>query len=166
MQNKINGRIWLLGDDIDTDVIYPGKYLPIIVAEEMALHALEGYDPEFPKKIQPGDVIVAGKNFGCGSSREQAATCLKFAGIAAIVAKSYSRIFFRNAINQGLPLLTSDLVESGVKEGDEAEIDFAQGVIRCRGVVKNFPSLPDSVMDILREGGLIPAVRKSLGIDA
>nr|MBC8491321.1 3-isopropylmalate dehydratase [Candidatus Neomarinimicrobiota bacterium] len=112
MQNKITGRIWKLGDDIDTDVIFPGKYLPIIVAEEMAAHALEGYDPEFPKKIRIGDIIVAGKNFGCGSSREQAATCLKFAGIAVIIAKSYSRIFFRNAVNQGLPLLTSDLVDS------------------------------------------------------
>ena len=88
MQNKITGRLWKLGDDIDTDVIYPGKYLPIITAEDMAEHALEGYDPEFPKKIQEGDIIVAGKNFGCGSSREQAATCLKFAGIAVIIAKS------------------------------------------------------------------------------
>ena len=164
MQNKIKGRIWVLGDDIDTDVIYPGKYLPIIVAEEMALHALEGYDPEFPQKIQKGDIIVAGKNFGCGSSREQAATCLKFAGLAAIAAKSYSRIFFRNAINQGLPLLTSDLVDE-VKEGEEIEIDFSSGEINYPGGVKTFPALPDSVMDILREGGLIPAVRKSLGIE-
>ncbi|MBC8277362.1 MAG: 3-isopropylmalate dehydratase [FCB group bacterium] len=163
MQNKIRGRIWVLGDDIDTDVIYPGKYLPIIVAEEMALHALEGYDPEFPNKIQPGDIIVAGKNFGCGSSREQAATCLKFAGLAAIAAKSYSRLFFRNAINQGLPLVTSDLADE-VHEGDEIEIDFSSGEINYSGGVKTFPALPDSVMDILREGGLIPAVRKSLGI--
>jgi len=164
MQNLISGRIWKLGDDIDTDVIYPGKYLPIIVAEEMALHALEGYDPQFPKKIQKGDIIVAGKNFGCGSSREQAATCLQTAGIAAIIAKSYSRIFFRNAVNQGLPLLTSNLVEF-IAEGDVITIDFPQGTITYpKGEVK-FPALPESVMDILREGGLIPAVRKSLGMD-
>ena len=163
MQNIIKGRIWVLGDDIDTDVIFPGKYLPIIVAEEMAAHALEGYDPEFPKKINKGDIIVAGKNFGCGSSREQAATCLKYAGIAAITAKSYSRLFFRNAINQGLPLITSDLVDE-VSEGEEITIDFSAGKVSCGDKVKSFPSLPDSVMDILREGGLIPAVRKSLGI--
>ena len=163
MKNIITGRIWKLGDDIDTDVIYPGKYLPIIVADEMAEHALEGYDPEFPAKIQEGDIIVAGKNFGCGSSREQAATCLKFAGIAAVIAKSYSRIFFRNAINQGLPLLTSDLVED-VKEGDQITIDFAEGTIVYPGGQKSFPALPPSVMDILNEGGLIPAVRKSLGL--
>ena len=161
MQNKITGRIWKMGDDIDTDVIYPGKYLPIIVAEEMAAHALEGYDPEFPKKIRIGDIIVAGKNFGCGSSREQAATCLKFAGIAVIIAKSYSRIFFRNAVNQGLPLLTSDLVDS-VNEGDEISVDFPGGIIIYPSGQKKFPALPESVMDILREGGLIPAVRKSL----
>lgn len=163
MQNLITGRIWKLGDDIDTDVIYPGKYLPIIEAPEMAKHALEGYDPEFPRKIRQGDIIVAGKNFGCGSSREQAATCLKFAGIAAVIAKSYSRIFFRNAINQGLPLITSDLVDD-IKEGSEITIDFQRGVIEYGGGRKTFPALPESVMDILREGGLIPAVRKQLGL--
>jgi len=163
MQNTITGRIWKLGDDIDTDVIYPGKYLPIIVAEEMAEHALEGYDPEFPGRIKKGDIIVAGKNFGCGSSREQAATCLKYAGIAAIIAKSYSRIFFRNAINQGLPLLTSDLADN-ISEGDEITIEFTQGKIKFSGGEKQFPALPESVMDILKQGGLIPSVRKSLGI--
>ncbi|NQS97116.1 MAG: 3-isopropylmalate dehydratase [candidate division Zixibacteria bacterium] len=163
MQNTIKGPIWKLGDDIDTDLIYPGKYLPIIVANEMAEHALEGYDPEFPAKIQEGDIIVAGKNFGCGSSREQAATSLKFAGIAAIIAKSYSRIFFRNAVNQGLPLLTSNLVED-IEEAAEITIDFVNGTIAYPDGVKSFPALPPSVMDILNEGGLIPAVRKSLGI--
>jgi len=163
MQNTITGRIWKLGNDIDTDVIYPGKYLPIIVAEEMALHAMEGLDSDFPKKIQRGDIIVGGRNFGCGSSREQAATCLQAAGIAAIIAKSYSRIFFRNAVNQGLPLLTSDLADD-IDTGEEITIDFKQGTIAYpRGSI-TFPALPDSVMDILREGGLIPAVRKSLGM--
>lgn len=163
MQNIITGRIWKLGNDIDTDVIYPGKYLPIIVAEEMALHAMEGLDPDFPKKIKRGDIIVGGRNFGCGSSREQAATCLQAAGIAAIIGKSYSRIFFRNAVNQGLPLLTSDLVDD-IEQGEEITIDFLQGTISYPRGTKTFPALPDSVMDILREGGLIPAVRKSLGI--
>ncbi|MBC8203983.1 3-isopropylmalate dehydratase [bacterium] len=163
MQNIITGRVWKLGDNIDTDLIYPGKYLPIIVAEEMAQHALEGYDKDFPSKIQKGDIIVAGKNFGCGSSREQAATCLKFAGIGAIAAKSFSRIFFRNAINQGLPLLTSDAADA-VDQGGEITIDFSKGTIVFPGGQKRFPALPDSVMDILREGGLIPSVKKSLGI--
>ncbi|MFN3821334.1 MAG: 3-isopropylmalate dehydratase, partial [bacterium] len=101
----ITGRVWVLGDDIDTDLIYPGKYLPILDPQEMALHALEGLDPQFPHRLRPGDIIVAGWGFGCGSSREQAATALKSAGIAAIVAASLARIFFRNAINQGLPVI-------------------------------------------------------------
>jgi 3-isopropylmalate/(R)-2-methylmalate dehydratase small subunit len=164
MEDIITGRIWKLGNDIDTDVIYPGKYLPIIVAEEMALHALEGYDPEFPKKIKKGDIIVGGRNFGCGSSREQAATCLQYAGISAVIAKSYSRIFFRNAINQGLPLLTSDLVDD-IQAGEEITIDFTKGEINYSRGIKNFPALPEMVMDILRTGGLIPAVRKTLGME-
>ncbi|HEX9916863.1 MAG TPA: 3-isopropylmalate dehydratase, partial [candidate division Zixibacteria bacterium] len=88
MIDKIKGRVWKFGDNVDTDVIYPGKYLPIIDAEEMAKHALEGMDKDFPKRIKKGDIIVAGRNFGCGSSREQAATCLKFAGISCVIAKS------------------------------------------------------------------------------
>ncbi len=161
---KISGRVWKLGDNINTDVIYPGKYLPIIDAPEMALHALEGYDPEFPEKIQKGDIIVAGFNFGCGSSREQAATCLKYAGIACVVAKSFSRIFFRNAINQGLALVQSKEAPDHIQSGETITIDFANGEITTAKDEKfSFPPLPEFLMGILEDGGLIPHVKKSLG---
>ena len=159
----ITGRVWKLGDNVDTDVIYPGKYLPIIDAPEMALHALEGYDPEFPGKMQEGDIIVAGANFGCGSSREQAATCLKYAGIACVVAKSFSRIFFRNAINQGLALVQSKEAPDEIGQGETVTIDFASGEITTsRGEKFAFPPLPDFLMGILKDGGLIPHVKKNL----
>ena len=169
MLEKISGRVWKLTDNIDTDVIYPGKYLPIIDASEMAHHALEGLDVEFPKKIQKGDIIVAGANFGCGSSREQAATSLKYAGIACVVARSFSRIFFRNAINQGLALVQSKEAHEAVNQGDTITIDFASGEITtptlktqnsCQKL--SFPPLPEFVMGILEDGGLIQHVKKSL----
>lgn len=162
MKEKIKGRVWKLGDNTNTDVIYPGKYLPIIEAKEMALHALEGYERDFPKKIKKGDIIVAGANFGCGSSREQAATSLKHAGIACIVAKSFSRIFFRNAINQGLALVISKEAHKLVKEGEEVTIDFANGKFSAKGGEVNFPPLPEMVMGILEDGGLIAHTRKRL----
>jgi 3-isopropylmalate dehydratase small subunit len=161
---QITGRVWKLGDNVDTDVIYPGKYLPIIDAPEMALHALEGLDKEFPKKIQRGDIIVAGSNFGCGSSREQAATSLKFAGIACVVAKSYSRIFFRNAINQGLTLVESKEAPDHIQTGETISIDFAIGqIVTSQNQKFSFPPLPDFLMGILEDGGLIPHVKKNLG---
>jgi len=164
MLKKIKGRVWKLGNNIDTDIIYPGKYLPIIEAKEMALHALEGYEKDFPKKIKKGDIIVAGANFGCGSSREQAATSLKHAGIACIVAKSFSRIFFRNAINQGLALVISKEAHKLVKEGEEVTIDFAKGKLSAQKGETDFPPLPEMVMGILDDGGLIAHTRKRLGI--
>jgi len=164
MLKKIKGRVWKLGDNIDTDLIYPGKYLPIIEAQEMALHALEGYEKDFPKRIKKGDIIVAGSNFGCGSSREQAATSLKHAGIACIVAKSFSRIFFRNAINQGLALVISKEAHKLVKEGEEVTIDFANGKFFAKRGEVDFPPLPEMVMGILEDGGLIAHTKKRLGI--
>jgi 3-isopropylmalate/(R)-2-methylmalate dehydratase small subunit len=161
--DQIEGRVWKLGDNVDTDVIYPGKYLPIIDAPEMALHALEGYDPEFPRKIKKGDIIVAGSNFGCGSSREQAATSLKYAGIACIVAKSFSRIFFRNAINQGLALVQSKEAPDRIQPGEAITINFTGGeIITSRHEKFSFPPLPEFLMGILEDGGLIPHVKKSL----
>jgi 3-isopropylmalate/(R)-2-methylmalate dehydratase small subunit len=160
---QIKGRVWKLGDNVDTDLIYPGKYLPIIDAPEMAIHALEGHDPEFPKKIKQGDIIVAGSNFGCGSSREQAATSLKHAGIACIVAKSFSRIFFRNAINQGLTLVQSKEAPDNIQEGEIITVNFATGEITNTQNQKfSFPPLPKFLMGILEDGGLIPHVKKSL----
>jgi 3-isopropylmalate/(R)-2-methylmalate dehydratase small subunit len=156
------GRVWVLGDNTDTDVIYPGKYLPIIIPEEMALHALEGIDPQFPGKLKHGDIIVAGSNFGCGSSREQAATCLKAAGVAAVVAGSYSRIFFRNALNQGLALVESKECRTRVKEGDTITIDFGGGKILLPDGDIAFEPLPPFLMQILEDGGLIEHTKKKI----
>ncbi len=163
MLKKIKGKVIKLGDNVDTDVIYPGRYLPIIDAEEMALHALEGLDPDFPDKIQKGDIIVAGKNFGCGSSREQAATCLKSAGIAAVIAKSFSRLFFRNGINQGLPIVVSIDAIDRINNGDEVEIDFSAGSITLAGgEIIQFSEFPGFIFSILDAGGLIPYVKKKM----
>jgi 3-isopropylmalate/(R)-2-methylmalate dehydratase small subunit len=164
-KNVHTGRVWKYGDDINTDVIYPGKYTYSDLApEEMAKHALEDLDPGFADKVQPGDIIVAGRNFGCGSSREQAVTCLKHAGVGAVIAKSFARIYFRNAINQGLPIVQSDAVE-GVESGEEVTVDFSAGKVRTPRGEYSFPPLSDFVMGILEYGGLIPHVRSKLGIE-
>jgi len=160
------GRAWKYGDNVNTDVIFPGKYTySILVPEEMAKHALEDLDPEFAKKVKPGDVIVAGKNFGCGSSREQAATCLKYSGVQAVVAKSFARIFFRNAINQGLPALQSGEAVENIEPGEEIEIDFAKSEIKGKKGIFKFPPFPESVLGILEAGGLIPYTKKKLEKD-
>ncbi len=157
------GRVWKYGDDVNTDVIFPGKYTySVLEPEEMARHALEDLDPGFAQQVKVGDVIVAGRNFGCGSSREQAATCLKYAGVQAVIAKSFARIFFRNAINQGLPVLQSEEAVANIKNGEEIEIDFASGKIKTEKGVFTFSPFPDSVLRILKEGGLIPYTRKRL----
>lgn len=157
------GRVWKYGDDVNTDVIFPGKYTyALMESEEMAGHALEDLDPEFAGRVQPGDVVVAGKNFGCGSSREQAASCLKFAGVQAVIAGSFARIFFRNAINQGLPVIQSREAAEALEAGDRVCIDFTRGLIDTpRGTFK-FPPLPDSVMGILQVGGLVAYTKMKL----
>ncbi len=157
------GRVWKYGDDVNTDVIFPGKYTySVMEPEEMARHALEDLDPDFARKVKPGDVIVAGRNFGCGSSREQAAACLKHAGVQAVIAKSFARIFFRNAINQGLPVLQSEKAADSVANGEEIEIDFSSGkIITARGAFP-FSPFPESVLGILEEGGLIPYTKKKM----
>lgn len=162
MLKEIKGRVWKLGNSVDTDLIYPGKCLPILEPQEMAKHALEGYDKDFPNKIQKGDIILAGSNFGCGSSREQAATSLKYAGISCIIAKSFSRIFFRNAINQGLALVQSKEAYDLIKEGEIISVNYAEGEIVTEDKTIPFPPLPDIVMGILEDGGLIDHLKKSL----
>ena len=158
------GRVWKYGDDVNTDVIFPGKYTyqPMEPAE-MAEHAMEDVDPTFAKDVRAGDVIVAGKNFGCGSSREQAATCLKAAGVAAVIAPSFSRIFFRNAINNGLPAIELAGGTEEIATGDMIDIDFEGGVVRHKGSERRFPPLPPELLAILNAGGLIPHVKKVLG---
>ena len=157
------GKVWKYGDDVNTDVIFPGKYTyqPMEPAE-MAEHAMEDLDPDFAKNVQPGDIIVAGKNFGCGSSREQAATCLKAAGVAAVIAPSFSRIFFRNAINSGLPVIELAEGTDEMVKGDMIGIDFEAGLVEHNGTKHAFPPLPPEVLAILEDGGLIPHVKKVL----
>jgi len=160
---SIRGNVWKYGDDVNTDVIFPGKYTYTISdPEEMARHALEDLDPDFVGRVQPGDIIVAGKNFGCGSSREQAATCLKYAGVGAIIAVSFARIFYRNAINQGLPALSVPEAAGALKAGQEVTVDLSAGEITSPEGTFSFPPLPEFVMGIMEDGGLIPHVKKSL----
>jgi len=164
LETKIRGRVWKYGDDVNTDVIFPGKYTySIFDRQEMAEHALEDLDPNFVNNVRPGDIIVAGKNWGCGSSREQAVICLKEAGVGAIVARSFARIYFRNCINEGLPIVPCDAVDS-VEAGDEIIIDFGTGRVSTPGREYSFPPLAPSVMDILDDGGLVPHVRRKLGL--
>ena len=163
----IKGRAHKYGDDVNTDVIYPGKYTYMQLSpDQMAQHAMEDIDPEFHKKVKPGDVIVAGKNFGCGSSREQAASCLKYAGIEAIIAKSFSRIFFRNTINFGLLAIAHPEAAEFIHDGDEVEIDRKAGIIRVRGKEFKFPPYPELVEGILDAGGLMPYLEKKLSAQA
>jgi 3-isopropylmalate/(R)-2-methylmalate dehydratase small subunit len=164
METQITGRVWKYGDDVNTDVIFPGKYTySISDPKEMAQHALEDLDPNFVQDVQPGDIIVAGKNWGCGSSREQAVTCLKEIGVGAIVARSFARIYFRNCINQALPIVICDAVD-GVEAGQEISIDFEAGTVTTPGGAYTFPPLAPEVMEILEAGGLIPYVRKQQGV--
>lgn len=152
MEKKIKGKIWIFGDDIDTDVIIPGKYLRTTDMRVFADHAMEGIDPEFSKKVKPGDIVIGGNNFGCGSSREQAALALKYAGVACVVAKSFGRIFFRNAINVGLPLMEADVQ---CHEGDEIEVDLENGKVIVNGKEYIGNKLPDFLLEILSDGGLV-----------
>ena len=161
---RIRGRVWKYGDDVNTDVIFPGKYTySISERSEMAEHALEDLDPDFVRNVRPGDIIVAGKNWGCGSSREQAVICLKEAGVGAIVARSFARIYFRNCINEGLPIVTCDAADS-VDTGDEIGIDFEAGTVDTPAAEYTFPPLAPSVMEILTAGGLVPHVKRKLGL--
>lgn len=155
---RFHGHALKLGEHINTDVIYPGKYLAIFEPEEMAKHAMEGLGEDVQKRLK-GAIIVAGKNFGCGSSREQAATCLKYAGVKAIVAESFSRIFFRNGINQGIPLVQCST--SSINDADEIEILFKDGILRdiTTGDELRFSILPDFLISVIEAGGLVEYMR-------
>ncbi|RLF07916.1 MAG: 3-isopropylmalate dehydratase [Thermoprotei archaeon] len=164
----IKGRVWKFGDNIDTDVIIPFKYKArTLDPKELAQHVMEGIDPDFARKVKPGDIIVAGKNFGCGSSREQAPLAIKAAGIAAIVAESFARIFFRNAINIGLPVLEVKGISEKTDEGDLLEIDLLQGTVKnlTKNMAFKAAPLPDMIMEILKEGGLVNYLKKRRRIE-
>lgn len=159
----IKGKVHKYGDDINTDVIFPGRYTyKNLSEEEMASHAMEDLDPDFSKKVKKGDIIFAGKNFGMGSSREQAVLALKYAGISAIVARSFARIYFRNAINSGLPAIEAPEAVDAVEEGDEVEIDLQKGIIKTQRGEFKFAPFPAKVREILDAGGLIPYIKSRI----
>jgi 3-isopropylmalate/(R)-2-methylmalate dehydratase small subunit len=160
-----SGKAWKYGDDINTDVIFPGRYLAITDPEEMAEHAMEDLDPDFVKNVQKGDVVVAGSYFGCGSSREQAVTCLKCAGVSAVVAKSFARIFYRNAVNLGMPVVQCSETDK-IEKGDEIEVDLKGGVLKIvnKNEVLQFKPLPEFILGIIEDGGLIPNLKKKLNL--
>lgn len=159
------GQAFVYGDDVNTDVIFPGKYTYTVTdRKEMAQHALEDLDPAFREKVKPGDVIIAGKNFGCGSSREQAVICLKEIGVAAVIADSFARIYFRNAINEGLPVLVVPGLSAKVQPGEEVSIDLAAGTVTAPAGTFSFPNLPPEVQAILDAGGLVQYTKKKLGV--
>lgn len=160
----IQGRVWKYGDAVNTDVIFPGKYTYTISdPREMARHALEDLDPDFVAGVRPGDVIVGGANFGCGSSREQAVICLKEAGVGAVVARSFARIFYRNCINLALPALVCPAAVDALQAGDRVEVDLRSGRIRFGEETHSFPALPGAVLEILRAGGLEAYTRARIG---
>jgi 3-isopropylmalate/(R)-2-methylmalate dehydratase small subunit len=161
----IRGRVWKYGDGVNTDVIFPGKYTYTISdPAEMARHALEDLDPSFAANVRPGDVIVAGKNWGNGSSREQAATCLVQAGVGAVIGISFGRIWYRNALNSGLLALTCPAAVAALNQGDQVEVDLKAGLIRCQAGDFSFPPFAPSVQAIIADGGLIPHLKKRLAV--
>ncbi len=155
-------RIWKYGDHVNTDLIFPGKYTYTISHDpvELAAHALEDLDPQFAGQVQPGDVIVAGRNWGNGSSREHAVTCLVAAGVRAVIAASFARIYYRNAINSGLLVIQCPQVLPLVETGDTLSLDVEQGVIVAAGQRLPFPRLPESVAGIVAAGGLIEYLKQ------
>ena len=161
MANRFKGGAHVYGDDIDTDRIIPGKYTKTLDLQTLADHVLEDLDPDFRTRLRPGDVLVGGENFGCGSSREQAPLALKVAGVSAVVAKYFARIFFRNAINIGLPVLEVGDLEA--ETGDELEIDLAEGLVLnlTRGTKHRASPMPQVMIDILNEGGLVAYLKKN-----
>ncbi|MEA3350098.1 MAG: 3-isopropylmalate dehydratase, partial [Chloroflexota bacterium] len=153
--SDIKGRVWKYGDNVNTDVIFPGKYTYTVSdPKEMPKYALEDLDPRFVDEMQPNDIIVGGTNWGCGSSREQAVLCLSEAGLGAIVAKSFARIYYRNCLNNALPAIVCPEAVDAIEDGEIIAIDLAAGEIRCTAGAFSFPPLPEAVMDIFEAGGL------------
>ena len=160
----IKGKAWKFGDDINTDLIIPARYLNTTDPAELALHCMEDVDPDFAKNVSKGDIIVAGNNFGCGSSREHAPLAIKSAGISAVIAKSFARIFYRNSFNIGLPILESRKASDGIETGDLVEVDLAQGKIFNKTKNKTYQAfpIPEFMRQLVKEGGLMEYVRKKL----
>ena len=157
--DQFTGKIWVLGDDIDTDIIIPTEYLALKTVQDMAPYAFSPLRPELAGQIKEGDIIVAGKNFGCGSSREQAPEIIKALGIQGVIAKSFARIFFRNAINNGLLLIENDKLRDAVSEGDEITITINEAIMH-HGNQYPITSLPQNLVDIINAGGLVKAMQR------
>lgn len=162
--DKMTGKVWVLGDDIDTDIIIPTEYLALKTIDDMKQYGFSPLRPELADQIKPGDIIVAGKNFGCGSSREQAPEIIKALGIQCVIAKSFARIFFRNSINNGLLLIEQPTLYDNIKEGDTVSVVMNEH-IDYNGNEYPIASLPENLMDIIRAGGLVKAMRKLNGLD-
>ncbi len=161
---KLNGKAYKFGDDIDTDAIIPARYLNTFDPAELARHCMEDADADFPNKVKPGDIIVAEKNFGCGSSREHAPIAIKGAGVSCVIAKSFARIFYRNAINIGLPILESPEAVDAISEGDQVEVDLEKGLIRNlrNGQEYRAAPFPEFMQGIMNKGGLINYVKEKV----
>ena len=165
MQKVLKGKAFVYGANIDTDQIYPGRFLDLTEPDQIGRHALEGADPKFVKEVQPGDLIVASTNFGCGSSREHAAITLKSAGVGAILADSFGRIFYRNVINLGVPLIVCPGISKIVKRGDILTVDMTTGKVlnETTGASAEAQPLSEYVLNILESGGIKPMIKKQYG---
>jgi 3-isopropylmalate/(R)-2-methylmalate dehydratase small subunit len=160
-ENILRGKVWRFGNDVDTDLIIPARYLNTSDPKELAAHCMEDADPAFAGKVNPGDIIVAGKNFGCGSSREHAPISIKAAGVSCVIAASFARIFYRNAINIGLPILESPEASQAIAEGNSVEVDLSNGKISDLTTGKIFQAVPfpPFMQELIKAGGLIEYVK-------
>ena len=166
MKNTKIGKAWVYKDDVDTDVIIPARYLNTSDAKELASHCMEDIDKTFSAEVQSGDIIVAGENFGCGSSREHAPIAIKESGISVVIAKTFARIFFRNAINIGLPILENSELPDECDKGDELEVDIESGVVVNKTKNKSYQctKYPAAIQNLIEKGGLINYTKDKLGV--
>ncbi len=160
---KATGTVFRYGDNVDTDVIIPARYLNSSDPAELAAHCMEDIDKEFIRKVQPGDIIVADKNFGCGSSREHAPIAIKAAGVSCVIAETFARIFYRNAINIGLPIIECPEASKGIEAGDEVEVDFDSGIItnKTKGTQFKGQAFPPFMQKIIAAGGLVNYINEN-----
>ncbi len=158
------GKIWRYGDNVDTDVIIPARYLNTTDAKELAAHCMEDIDDTFAKNVQPGDIIVADENFGCGSSREHAPIAIKESGISCVIAKSFARIFFRNAINIGLPIIEHTEIPKDAESGDELEVDIENATVvnKTKNKTYKITPFPPEIQELIADGGLVYYTRKKV----
>ena len=162
----LRGKVWKFGNDVDTDVIIPVQHTIGTDVSEFGKHCMEGLDPLFPTKVSPGDIIVAGTNFGCGSSREPAPLAIKAAGISCVIAQSFARIFYRNAFNVGLPLIECRNAAEAIQPGDEVEVDVDSGRVRdvTTGLILEASAIPPFMQELIKDGGLMRHIAKRLNL--